>query len=107
MRWAKWLKELFFPEIDLRAANRAAKANVPRDVALAWIEGDPIFRHPAAARQREEVLTLIAGRFDEAARDRCLELLQEAVAAQHYLVRPGTVEELWALEGLFDRLLKP
>lgn len=90
---------------DLREANRSAARTLTRAEAQARIEHSKLLSHPHAAEERRQILTLISGPFDRAAHARSLELLSAALQAQSYLLRPGTVEDVWILEGLFDRLL--
>ncbi|MBW8876247.1 MAG: hypothetical protein JF614_14875 [Acidobacteria bacterium] len=100
-----WFKLRLPSFAELRAANRSAAQTLTRAEAQARIENHPILNHPAAAEERKQILALLSGPFDRAAYARSQELLTAALQAQDYLLRPGTVEDVWILEGLFDRLL--
>jgi hypothetical protein len=104
-----WFKS-WFPSSsydDLRKGHYDAARALARDEARDGIERNPILLHPASAQQRAEIVALISGPFGQAEHARSLELLRAALEAQSYLLRPGTVEDVWALEGLFNRLLDP
>lgn len=105
--WRRWFPDPYPSFEELRQQNAEEGRRRSRAEAIAEIEGFPLFRAPEAAGQRAELLELLQSPFDGQARARCGELTQEALRATGALVRPGTVEELWYLEGLFDRLLEP
>ena len=102
-----WFKGWFPSDGDLRKAHHDAARALSRGEARERIERNWILQHPASAKQREEIVALISGPFGQAEHARCLELLYAALKAQSYLLRPGTVEDVWALEGLINRLLDP
>lgn len=103
-----WLDRLFpAPSYDdLRAENRAAGRALSKADARRGIATCALLAAPGAEAMRAEVLALVDGPFDAAARARCDVLVDDAIRATGWLVRPGTVEELWYLEGLFDRFLR-
>ena len=106
---SKLLKRLFpIPSFeDLRAANRASARSLSKEEARRRIADHPLLSPPEASHIRSEILGFVDGAFDQPTRDRCDGLVTDAIAATKYLVRPGTVEEIWYLEGLLDRFLDP
>jgi hypothetical protein len=89
----------------LRQEIRSRARALPRAEALRRLEAASELGNPRAASLREELLRLARGpRLDAAARQRCDTLLQEILKVSNYPVRPGSVEQIWYLEGLLDRL---
>jgi len=89
----------------LRQQTRLEARALPRAEALRRLEAASELSAPNAASLREELLRLARGpRLDATARQRCDTLLQEILRVSRYPVRPGSVEQIWYLEGLLDRL---
>lgn len=86
--------------------NRAAAQSLSRTDVVECIQRNAVLQHPAAARQRTEICAFTAHPVDHKTHDQLLQLLRNALAAREYLLRPGTVEEVWFIEGMFDRLLR-
>lgn len=90
---------------ELRETHIARARRLSRAEAIDMLEKNVVLGHPACADQRREILALVAaGPLGPAERARCEELLDAALRAQSYLLRPGTVEEVWWIAGLLDRL---
>lgn len=83
----------------------AGARSLSRAEALNLLERNLVLGHPASVAQRREMLALvIGGPLGPAERTRCEELLKEAMRTQNYLLCPGTIEDIWWLEGILDRL---
>jgi hypothetical protein len=87
---------------ELSESWRQAARSLSREEAVRRVALNARLAHPAAADIRARMLALL-DRPDPSARAQCAQLVQEMVAATGMLVRPGTVEELWELDGLLDR----
>ena len=95
------------PYDALAASSRAwAKRFSPAE-ARTRIEKHAILSHPAASAEHARIRALLAGAFHAEQRAECQTLLKASLRKQGYPMRPGTVEDVWMLEGLFDRLMDP
>jgi hypothetical protein len=65
------------------------------------VESNPLMTMVLAGREeRGEILRLVAREpFTMEAQERAVELLSQGLHARGYLIRPGSVEEVWALEA--------
>lgn len=76
-----------------------------RAEARGRLAADPWLGHPNARVYRDELLALAeTSPWDAATRARAVALVGKALAAQDFLARPGTIEDVWAIEGYLDRL---
>jgi hypothetical protein len=108
MGWLSRLLPEMGPSFDeLRALGRADARKLPKEVARQKIGEHPLLSTPEAAHVRARILACLDGPFDQSARDQCDAMLRDAIAVTKHPVRPGTVEEIWYLEGLLDRFLDP
>lgn len=83
---------------ELEQANHDVSARYPRERVLAEL----LARRTADLEDRAELHRLLATRpFDAAAHARSRAILGRVYAG---FVRPGTVEDLWYIDGLLDRL---
>ena len=87
---------------DLQRATRDG-VRMSRDEARAAIATHPLF-DGAAEGLRARLLDAAAQGTGPSVRDTCIALVHEAVRTKQVLLRPGTVEDLWHLEGIVDRL---
>jgi hypothetical protein len=90
---------------QLEERNRAAGRRVPRDEARRQVAAALAGENVAA--QREAILKIVDGPLDPGARERVAALLREGNAVRKPLLRPGTIEEHWWLDGLLDGLCSP
>lgn len=110
-----WFSKLFGsadvtpPFDELRAQTRRSGQSLSRQEARARLFADPRVNHLQARPMREQLAALAdaPAPWDQAACARAHALLREALAAQGFLARPGSVEEIWLLEGYLDRLAQP
>jgi hypothetical protein len=110
MAWKAWFEKHVLGVKSWEAieqANRSSGRAVSRETAYALITNHRIFAHPAAVHQRAMVVELLAHPLDQTGRAALDRLLNEALVAQGFLKRPETIDEIWHLEGLFDRMLQP
>jgi hypothetical protein len=93
---------------ELAARNRDAGRALSREEAQRFLEANPLLTPPAAAVPSAALLRLIGGPpLSLAERQRAGELLREILTLSDYPLRPGTVEDVWYLEGVLDRLTEP
>ncbi|HRG99795.1 MAG TPA: hypothetical protein PLR99_26295 [Polyangiaceae bacterium] len=108
-----WLQRFFqalapLPSFDeLESECRARGRRRSRASAREAIAAHPLLAPPAAREARDALLARLDGRLDEGTRDACEALLGEALEAQGFLARPGTIEDVWHLRGLLDRAASP
>ncbi len=93
---------------ELAELNRNEAHALSRQDALARLEQALPRFSDGAQRATAELLTYVRAAHDdvEAARSHARELLREVLRAAAFPVRPGTVEDVWYLEGLIDRVLR-
>jgi hypothetical protein len=89
----------------LAASNRDWASLLDPLEARRRIEEHRLLTHPAASAEQVRIRALVAAPLHAEQRAECQTLLEEALRKQGYPMRPGSVEDVWMLEGLFDRLM--
>jgi hypothetical protein len=108
-----WLQRLFqalapVPSFDeLEAECRGRGRRLSRASARDAIAAHPLLANPAAREARDALLARLDGPPDEGTRAACEALLRDALEAQGFLARPGTIEDVWHLRGLVGRAASP
>lgn len=103
-----WNSVHLFPTFaDLEARTRRQAMALPRAEARARLAADPRLNHEAAVVFRDRLLALIDAPWTPATREQARDLVSQALAAQGFLARPGTIEDVWMIEGYLDRLSVP
>lgn len=92
---------------EASAATRAAAEKLSRAEALARLSTTPHLTDPRATSGPLLLALASSPSFSLADRARCNDLHQLCIREVQMLVRPGTVEDLWYVDGLLDRLLRP